>query len=164
LISSTKALLCTFQVEHYNNLTLKSIHTLKLLLLLYPKSTKFLVKIDDDSFLNLPRIANVLMNASLDESSLQMFGILAEKSVAFYPKDEKEKQEKYLRKWKTATYMYNQTYNPKHMSGSCYIMTYPAAQCLLKKSMDILYYHMEDVFVTGFAANACNITKVNLEG
>jgi hypothetical protein len=43
-------------------------------------------------------------------------------------------------------------------------MTYPAVECLLRKSMDILYFHLEDVYLTGFTADVCNITRVYVPG
>jgi hypothetical protein len=73
-------------------------------------------------------------------------------------------EEKYLAKWITATYLYNQTFYPHHLSGSCYIMTYTGAQCLLRKSMDVLFYHLEDVYLTGFVAEACEIPRVDIPG
>ena len=154
-----------FQVEHYNNLTLKSIHMLKLLLLLYTNSTKFLIKIDDDSFLNLPRLSFVLLTETLDQSNAKdtKFGNLFVTSTAHFPNTQ-EMNEKFLRRWKTATYLYNQTLYPQHLSGSCYIMTFSGAECLLRKSMDVLFYHLEDVYLTGFVAEACEIPRVDIPG
>jgi len=54
------------QVEHYYNLTLKSIHGLNLLSTFYSNQTKFFVKADQDSFLNLPKLSRVLANESSD--------------------------------------------------------------------------------------------------
>ena len=152
-----------FQVEHYNNLTLKTVHMLKLLLLLYTNSTKFLIKIDDDSFLNLPRLSSVLLSETLGQSNDKLFGKLFDNSIAHFP-NKQEMEEKYLAKWITATYLYNQTFYPHHLSGSCYIMTYTGAQCLLRKSMDVLFYHLEDVYMTGFVAEACKIPRINMPG
>ena len=136
---------------------------LKLLLLLYTNSTKFLIKIDDDSFLNLPRLSSVLLSETLDQSNEKLFGKLFDNSIAHFP-NKQEMEEKYLAKWITATYLYNQTFYPHHLSGSCYIMTYTGAQCLLRKSMDVLFYHLEDVYMTGFVAEACKIPRINMPG
>ena len=54
------------QVEHYHNLTLKSIHGLNLLFTFYSNQTTFFVKADQDSFLNLPKLSRVLANESSD--------------------------------------------------------------------------------------------------
>jgi len=133
-------------------------------LLLYTNSTKLLLKIDDDSFLNLPKLSKLLLQQSVNGATKKIFGRLFKKAIAYSPKGEKEKQEKYLRKWKTPTYMYNQSHYPSYMCGACYIMTYSAVECLLRKSMDVLYFHLEDVYLTGFTASVCNITREYVSG
>ena len=101
-----------FQVEHYNNVTLKSILTLQLLQQFYSTSTKFLMKIDDDSFLNLPTLLTDLSNQTqkilgLNETNFDYFlmGKLFQKMDVLYPKGRREMREKYTQKWKTPTYM-----------------------------------------------------------
>ena len=101
-----------FQVEHYNNLTLKSILTLQLLQNFYSNSTNFLMKIDDDSFLNLPKLLSDLSNQtqidlSLNETTFDYFimGFLFKKMQVAYSKSKEEMIEKYSRKWKSPTYM-----------------------------------------------------------
>jgi hypothetical protein len=133
-------------------------------LLLYTNSTKLLLKIDDDSFLNLPKLSKVLLQKSANDGTKKIFGSVNKHVLVFYPKGEEEKQEKYLRKWRIPTYLYNQTHYPRYINGGCYIMTYPAVECLLRISMDILYFHLEDVYLTGFTADVCNITREYVSG
>ena len=50
--------------EHYNNLTLKTLFTLKYFLntsnFVNEKPPKYLMKVDDDTFVNVPRLWNIL--------------------------------------------------------------------------------------------------------
>ena len=50
-------------VEHYNNLTLKSVHMLKLFHTFFRNSSKFVVKADDDSFINLPNLSKLMIGS-----------------------------------------------------------------------------------------------------
>jgi hypothetical protein len=43
-------------------------------LLLYTNSTKLLLKIDDDSFLNLPKLSKVLLQKSANDGTKKIFG------------------------------------------------------------------------------------------
>ena len=54
--------------EHYNNLTLKTLFTLKYFLNSsnFVTPPKYLVKVDDDTFVNVPRLWNTL---NYDENS-----------------------------------------------------------------------------------------------
>ena len=92
---------------------MKSIHTLNLLLLLYTNSTKLLLKIDDDSFLNLPKLSKVLLQKSANDGTKKIFGSVNKHVLVFYPKGEEEKQEKYLRKWRIPTYFVQSDSLPK---------------------------------------------------
>ena len=55
-------------------------------------------------------------------------------------------------------------YYPSFVSGSCYVMTKLAAECLLQKSFNHLFFHLEDVFLTGFVAEDCQIPRINHPG
>ena len=48
--------------------------------------------------------------------------------------------------------------------GSGYVTTRPAAKCLFKESMHLPFLHLEDVFLTGFAAENCAIPRFNTNG
>ena len=60
--------------------------------------------------------------------------------------------------------MYSDSYYPSLMAGSGYIMSMDAVQCLYDAAKRIPYLHMEDVFITGFAAEACNVSRTHLDG
>jgi beta-1,3-galactosyltransferase 1 len=47
--------------------------------------------------------------------------------------------------------MYNGKEYPQMVSGSGYVMTYGAAECVYKEVLKIPFFHLEDVLLTGFA-------------
>ena len=48
--------------------------------------------------------------------------------------------------------------------GSGYVTTRPAAKCLFNEAMRLPFLHLEDVFLTGFAAENCAIPRFNTNG
>lgn len=60
--------------------------------------------------------------------------------------------------------MYNGTKYPVILGGSGYVTTRPAATCLFNASMHLPFYHLEDVFLTGFAAENCAIPRYHSDG
>ena len=156
-------------VEHYNNLTLKSVHMLKLFHTFYRNSTKFVVKADDDSFINLPKLSKLFINTPptiFEGRNISEFFIMGrlfahplDREVHRVPADRMER--KYVDKWITPYYMFNETIYPQLTSGSCYVISNLAAECLFQKSLEVDFFYLEDVFVTGIVAEACNIPRLN---
>ena len=60
--------------------------------------------------------------------------------------------------------MYNGSHYPEILSGSGYVMSKLAAQCLYQEGLKLPYFHLEDVFVTGFAAQSCHIKRIHNKG
>ena len=50
------------------------------------------------------------------------------------------------------------------LSGSGYVTTRPAAKCLLENALNLPFFHLEDVFLTGFAAENCVISRFHCDG
>lgn len=67
-------------------------------------------------------------------------------------------------KWWVPKYMYNGTKYPVILGGSGYVTTRPAARCLFNASMQLPFFHLEDVFLTGFAAENCAIPRFHSDG
>lgn len=57
-------------IDSYNNLTLKSIQMLKITSCYCSNSTKYLLKIDDDMFVNVPRLVNWLVKTNISSGLL----------------------------------------------------------------------------------------------
>ena len=78
------------------------------------------------------------------------------------PKNKKKQQ--FTNKWWVPKYLYNGSRYPVILSGSGYVTTRPAARCLFNESMNLPFFHLEDVFLTGFAAENCGIPRYHSDG
>ena len=67
-------------------------------------------------------------------------------------------------KWVCPGYMYNGEFYPAMLSGSGYVMSRDAASCLYTEALKLPFFHLEDVLVTGFAAEACGIERRHHKG
>ena len=75
-----------------------------------------------------------------------------------------KRKEKFTNKWWVPKYLYNGTKYPVILSGSGYVTTRPAAVCLFNESMTLPFFHLEDVFLTGFAAENCGVARYHSDG
>ena len=143
-------------VDHYNNLTLKSVMMLKF----FANESNFhdslppyyLMKTDDDSYVNVPQLLQLLHVEKLKNSYFMLghrWGTLKNPSTP--KRDQKNK-------WFVPSYLYNGPSYPIFISGAGYITTQLAAKCLYKKSLNLPYFFLEDVFM-GFAAENCKIPR-----
>ena len=143
-------------VDHYNNLTLKSVMMLKF-------STNesnfhdsmppyYLMKTDDDSYVNVHQLLQLLHVKELENSSFMIghrWGT---------PKNPPTPKRDHKNKWFVPKYLFNGTSYPIFISGAGYITTRTAVKCLYKKSLNLPYFFLEDVFM-GFAAENCRIPR-----
>ena len=75
-----------------------------------------------------------------------------------------KRKQKFTEKWWVPEYLYNGLRYPVKLSGSGYLTTRKAAECLYKESMKLPYFHLEDVFITGFAAENCGVARWHAHG
>ena len=62
------------------------------------------------------------------------------------------------RKWAVPDYLYSGDKYPSYLSGgSGYVVSRDSAQCMLRKSLATPYFHLEDIYMTGFLRQACGI-------
>ena len=80
------------------------------------------------------------------------------------PKSRSKKQSKITGKWWVPKYLFNGSRYPVIISGSGYVTTRPAAQCLYENALHLPFFHLEDVFLTGFAAENCVISRFHCDG
>ena len=64
---------------------------------------------------------------------------------------------KYTKKWWVPPYMFDGREYPYMASGAGYVMDYDTARCLHREVMKLPFFHLEDVLVTGFGAQACKV-------
>ena len=167
-------------IEHYDNLTLKTLYMIKFFLnteLFQPNPPKYLIKIDDDSFVNLPLLYKELTtNRKYSNIKFLMMGRcwchqphrvgvffgnfsnLSKKHKQQIYKSRTSKDGKFVSKWITPRYMYNGDRFPNYLNGPGYVLSRPSAECIFEKAQKMPYFHLEDIFITGFARDACHIS------
>ena len=172
-------------VEHYNNLTLKSLYAIKFFLEGFEGNLKprFLMKVDDDNFVNLPLLYNQLVKKKKysNAKALLMGHCWCHRArrAKVYPYlghhvSEETKDKVYesrttnggrlVAKWIVPSYMYNKGRYPNYLSGAGYVLSRTAAGCIYESTFNIPFFHLEDIYVTGFAAQACQINHVHNRG
>ncbi|CAM1302175.1 B3GALT1 (predicted) [Pycnogonum litorale] len=128
-------------IDAYRNLTLKSASMLKWASE-FCTSMTYMVKIDDDCFLNVPYMLEVLDKDK--EKRRKLFGFLM-KAV----RPVRDDSSKYF----VSKFEYPMKIYPNYLSGSCYIMSGDIATNMYNVCISsVPFISMEDIFVTGFCA------------
>ena len=168
-------------VEHYHNLTLKSLYSLKLFLnsAWSPSPPDYMLKIDVDVFVNIPKLFHEVINNSKYENMAhfmvgQCNGCGSNNLLAriipppFYNKLSKERQQDIISntfsKWIIPSYLYNKKSYPTFLSGPAYLMSRSSAECMLQRASDVPYFTLEDVYITGFLAQECAVKRLDHPG
>ncbi|XP_076260162.1 beta-1,3-galactosyltransferase 1-like isoform X1 [Rhynchophorus ferrugineus] len=140
-------------VDSYNNLTIKSAMMLKLFMLRCENTAKFLLKIDQDIYLNLPKLVDNLITRNQTENLLMGAIICGAKPI----KD-------YKNKWYAGpSHMYRESDYPKYLSGPSYCMSKDVPKKLLKVALLTPVFHLEDVYLTGICATKIHLNLTNNE-
>ncbi|XP_028173958.1 uncharacterized protein LOC114362691 [Ostrinia furnacalis] len=140
-------------IDSYNNLTLKSIMMLKWITNQCNESVRYILKTDDDMYINVPKLMFNLKNRSRD----------FDEKVASGAKDHE-----YLligalicgarpvldsnNKWYSPRYMYGGRVYPRYLSGTGYALSSRAASALYSAALRTNYFHLEDIYITGMCA------------
>ncbi|KAH0817334.1 hypothetical protein GEV33_005457 [Tenebrio molitor] len=138
-------------IDSYNNLTLKSVVMLKLVSSYCANSTKYLLKIDDDMFVNMHLIVKMLMDRNTTTGLLMGKLICGARPI----KDTNSK-------WYSPRYMYPGRVYPNYLSGTGYLMSADVADKLYKTALRTPIFHLEDVYVTGICAKKANVRPHNI--
>ena len=181
-------------IEHYHNLTLKSLYALKFFLtkdLFGSKQPKYMLKVDTDTIVNLPKLYHQLKNVEkYKKKKYLLMGCcfccvgksqnhcrrlrlddLPDTTVPYtklrriHGTHKLRRVHKYklrsihpMRKWEVPDYLYNRGKYPSYLSGgSGYVVSRDSAECMLRQSLEKPYFHLEDVYTTGFLRQACGI-------
>ncbi|XP_052902642.1 uncharacterized protein LOC128310129 isoform X1 [Anopheles moucheti] len=161
-------------IDSYNNLTLKTIMMLKWVTNNCDGKVKFIMKCDDDTFVNVPNLLHVLLGGTVP---------LYKAAISFYDtntvavKSPKNRliEGKYLltgflfcdakpigdttSKWYSPTYMYDKEVYPNYLSGTAYLMNFETAKLLYRASLSTPIFHLEDVYLTGIVADRVKIRR-----
>lgn len=154
-------------IDSYHNLTLKSIMLLKWVANRCKEKVSYILKVDDDTFVNIPNLLHVLTGQMLP---------LYNATLHFYDYlrlDENQNVEKYRSttnlllghrfcgvkpvsdlssKWYAPYYLYKSDVYPPYLSGTAYVMSVDVALRLYNETLVTPYFHLEDVFITGICA------------
>ncbi|XP_055615968.1 uncharacterized protein LOC129762027 [Toxorhynchites rutilus septentrionalis] len=161
-------------IDSYNNLTLKTIMLLKWVNNNCDGRVKYIMKCDDDTFVNVPNLLHVLLGGTVP---------LYKASIPFYDRNTVEVKSQKNRlvqvkrlltgflfceakpiadtssKWYSPNYMYSKEYYPNYLSGTAYVMNMDAARLLYRTSLTTPIFHLEDVYLTGIVADRVKLRR-----
>ncbi|KAJ8704713.1 hypothetical protein PYW07_011901 [Mythimna separata] len=139
-------------VDSYNNLTLKSIMMLKWITNNCNDSVRYFLKTDDDMYINVPSLIENLRNRSRDFDlknkgrNAKEYMLIGDLICGARPVSD------FNNKWYSPKYMYGGHVYPKYLSGTGYALSAAAARALYGAALRTNYFHLEDVYITGFCA------------
>ncbi|KZC15168.1 Beta-1,3-galactosyltransferase 1 [Dufourea novaeangliae] len=138
--------------DTYNNLTLKSVMILKWVTSSC-RQAKYLMKTDDDMFVNIPILMKTLQSTSQSTDTL-LGSLICNAKPILDPNN----------KWYTPKYMYSEKIYPNYLSGTGYVMSLDVAFKLYKTALTTPLLHLEDVYITGVCAKRAKVRPVNHPG
>lgn len=138
-------------LDTYNNLTLKSVMLLKWVNSTCPR-VRFVMKTDDDTFVNVPRLVYHLKSYGRPKLLL---GCLICGAIPVKNKHSK---------WYVPRVLYNERYYPNYLSGTGYVMSSDVIAGLYAVALTTPFFHLEDVYITGIVAKRLKIKPVDFEG
>ncbi|CAH2056547.1 unnamed protein product, partial [Iphiclides podalirius] len=139
-------------VDSYNNLTLKSIMMLKWVTNNCNESVRYILKTDDDMYINVPNLVSTLRRraAAFDNGAkgagAKEFLLLGDLICGARPVQDSKS------KWYSPRYMYPGRVYPRYLSGTGYVLSAPAAHSLYAAALTTTYFHLEDIYITGMCA------------
>lgn len=141
-------------IDDYRNLTLKSILVLKYASL-YCKHVPYLVKSDDDMFVDVPHLLTLLFGNNVSTASnttvfnRSMIGACIDTPYVVR-----------TGKWNTPFGLYPFNRYPKYLSGTLYVISMDIVPELQTLSTFIPLIQIEDVYVTGILGKVVNATHI----
>lgn len=129
--------------ESYLNLTVKTLRMLKWVLHNCSQA-KYLIKMDDDVFLHMPKLLTFLLSQP---------GGYNPKLIAGHRYNGVKVDRDPWSKWFTPKSAYRAEKFPPFVAGFCYVLGMQAAQELYDAGMQLSLFHLEDVFLTGIVAS-----------
>ncbi|XP_050089824.1 ionotropic receptor 93a-like [Anopheles aquasalis] len=138
-------------IDSYKNLTLKTISLLEWTKL-HCSNASFLLKTDDDMFINVPKLLQFMEVHNNQRRTI--FGRLAKKW-----KPIRNKKSKYY----VSPEQYYPPVFPPFTTGPAYLLTADIISELFEKSLSQTYLKLEDVYTTGIVAQLLNIRRTNVK-
>lgn len=136
-------------VDVYENLTLKTISILEWIDN-YCSKAAFVLKTDDDMFINIPRLLTFIGKHSSDVRAI--YGRLAKRWTPI-----RNKKSKYY----ISPQQYKPAVFPDFTTGPAYLFPAKLAKELYFAALNHTYFKLEDVFLTGIVANDLKIRRTH---
>lgn len=136
-------------IDSYLNLTLKSIFMLKWVNM-HCTNVKYIIKADDDMFINIPNLRKALNVHGLPNRLLLGHLICGARPIT----DKRSK-------WYAPPYMFKGKY-PNYLSGTSYLISNSIVKPLLIAAVRNHYFHLEDVFITGVCAKQIGVKPIGV--
>lgn len=138
-------------LDTYNNLTLKSVMLLKWANQ-YCVNAKYVMKTDDDMYVNLPNLFRLLKAKG---HKRMLLGCLIKGAVPV--KD-------WNSKWFVPDVVFPERAYPPYLSGTGYVMSRDTVPLLYRTALSTPFFYLEDIFITGVCAGRAGLKAVNNEG
>ena len=138
-------------LDTYENLTRKSLMGLKWVTT-YCSEAEYIFKVDDDVFVHIPRLVELLKKSPADQTGAIYGRLLMRSSV------------QRTGRWALSVKDYPMRFLPPYMSGSRYVISSNIARKLLAVSMYFPYLPIEDVFITGVLRIVIGARSVIVKG
>ncbi|OWF50699.1 beta-1,3-galactosyltransferase 1-like [Mizuhopecten yessoensis] len=139
-------------IDTYNNLTLKTLMGFKWVSL-YCSSAKFVMKTDDDMYVN---VTNLLKTVRDHKKKLESSVGGSCKYVAYPVRDSRSK-------WYASINQYPRSKYPGYCSGTGYVTTMAVMQKVYEVSKHVPFFYLEDVYVS-LCVERLGYTLTNLQG
>lgn len=141
-------------IDSYRNLTFKAILWLKWVTFYCPQA-KYIVKVDDDIFVNPFHLANHL-------KSLYVREIASKRSILCLSWDGMPVMRNKTNKWYVSPEDYPNDYFSIYCSGSAYMITNDLIQPMYNKSLTTKFFWVDDFYTTGLLPKGLNVTYHSL--
>ncbi|XP_062569707.1 beta-1,3-galactosyltransferase 1-like [Saccostrea cucullata] len=138
-------------IETYENLTRKSIAMLRWASMNCHR-VRYLLKVDDDIFLNLPRLLNEVTKNPTENS---ITGCKVKDSTPFrFP----------INKWTVSRTQYKEDYYPDYIAGTAYLISGDILHNLYMATQKVPYFIFEDIYITGLCRQYIEARAVEHKG
>jgi len=137
----------------YQNLSLKTLSAFHWLLK-HCHGSEFLLKVDDDMFVQVEKIT-AKINTILDTQSRPRL-ILGNISRGWKPVRNPKS------KYRITEAQYPEDKFPDFATGPSYLVSLQAAREIYQAAMEFKYIHLEDVFLTGVVADSLDISRLDV--
>ncbi|XP_073993761.1 beta-1,3-galactosyltransferase 5-like [Rhodnius prolixus] len=137
-------------LDSYDNLTLKTVSLLDWVEN-YCSKAKFVLKTDDDMFINFPHLLTFIEKHT--NAKRTIFGRLARKW-----KPIRNRKSKYF----VSTKQFSLPVFPDFTTGPAYLLTSDIISDMFKRALKSTYLKLEDVFTTGIVAQSIDVKRVHI--